>query len=429
MKESVRIGYVGLGRRGTGVLDACFSEMPDVELVALCDVDTARMDNAQALLARKNRPAAALYTDYREMLRREKLDAVIIMTGWNQRLNIAMDAMEAGIPTGIEVGCAYDLTECWNLVDTYERTGTPVMMLENCCYGRREMAVLKMARENFFGDIVLCTGGYLHDLRREDLLHKNEDGIYEVNHYRMAEYVHRNCEQYPTHELGPISKVLRLNRGNRMLRLRSIPSAAKSLAEFSREQLPADHPYYNAKVLQGDIITTIIDCAGGEQIILTLDTTLPRAYYSRNFGVRGTKGLVEEVKTGVATYFRDGDEHVFNNEKEWLDENDHPLHKEYKNSPRGGHGGMDWLVMRAFVESVKKNIAPPIDVYDTALWLSIAPLSEMSIAQDGAPVAVPDFTRGKWFCREAPISWKFGLDTVCEDPDTPIFPEESGTNP
>ena len=84
---------------------------------------------------------------------------------------------------------------------------------------------------------------------------------------------------------------------------------------------------------------------------------------------------------------------------------------------------MDWLVVRAFVESVKNGTQTPIDVYDTAAWLAIGPLSEMSLANGSTAVAVPDFTRGRWFHREPPVQSKYSLDGVVDDPDTPIFPE------
>ena len=427
MKETVKLGYVGLGRRGFGMFDTCFTEMADVQIVAICDLDPAKLEKGAACLKEKGRPAPDMYTDYHDMLKDPSIDGVVIMTGWNDRLQCAMDCMEAGKYTTIEVGCAYDLSECYKLIEVYERTKTPIMMLENCCYGRREMCAIRMNEEGLFGEIVLCSGGYHHDLCSEDLLKKNEDGTYDVNHYRMDEYVNRNCDQYPTHELGPISKLLKINRGNRMLSLRSIPSASKGLKTYIRDHLPEDHPYYNAKIKQSDFITTIIDCAGGEQIILTLDTTLPRSNYSRQFTVRGTKGMCQEAVGHVCTYFLDGMTpgragNHFNNEEKWFKTHDHPLHTEYLSQTRSGHGGIDWLVVRAFVESVKRGIEPPIDAYDTALWLAIAPLSEASIARGGAPVEVPDFTKGKWFRREPAIPWKYSLDVVCEDSDTPIVP-------
>jgi hypothetical protein len=53
-------------------------------------------------------------------------------------------------------------------------------------------------------------------------------------------------------------------------------------------------------------------------------------------------------------------------------------------------------VIRAFIEAIKNKTAPPIDVYDAAVWSAISPLSELSIARGSSPVEIPDFTRGKW---------------------------------
>ena len=420
----VRLCYVGLGRRGFGMLDHCFSEMRDVEIVAVCDLIPEKIERAVAMLTGKGRPAPAVFTDAVGMLRAVDADAVVIMTDWSTHLPLAAEAMRAGKYTAIEVGCAYDLSECFALADLYEKTHAPLMMLENCCYGRREMMALRMAREGMFGEIVHCAGGYHHYLNDAELFLRRADGKVDTDHYRVYDYAARCAEQYPTHELGPISKILKINRGNRMLSLSSFASKACGLTDFMKDRVPADHPLAGARFRQGDIVNTVITCAGGETILLTLDTTLPRAYYSRGFTVRGTKGMCAESSGKVATWFLDGmEEGVFNNEQETFARYDHPLHREYSAlGERGGHGGMDWLVVRAFIESVKTQTAPPIDVYDTLSWLAIAPLSEQSIALGGAPVAVPDFTRGRWMRREPAAAGKYSLDLVIEDPDTPIFP-------
>ena len=399
--------------------------MADLEITAICDLSFEKLNRATKLLEEKGRPSPARYTDYHAMLREADLDAVVIMTGWNDRLSYAMDAMEAGKYTAIKVGCAYDISECYALVETFERTGSPVMMLENCCYGRREMAALRMAKEGLFGEIVQCSGGYYHYLNNCELFLKKDDGTVDANHYRLEEYVRRNCDQYPTHELGPISKVLNINRGNRMLSLRSFTTKSVGLETYIREHVPEGHPHHGVKFRQGDIVTPLIECAGGEQIQLVLDTTLPRAFYSRGFTVRGTKGMCVESAECACTFYTEGmpeGEAAFNNEMEWYKEHDHPLHAEYATQVRGGHGGMDLLVTRAFVESVKHGTQTPIDVYDTAAWLAIAPLSEASIAGGSIPVPVPDFTKGKWFRREPAVSGKYSLDAICSDPDTPIYP-------
>ena len=424
MKKTVNIGYIGLGRRGMAMFKNCFSEMGDVNISWICDVNEERMNEAVEMLKEKGRPAPKLTRDYRDMLADKDVDAVIVMTGWNMHVKCAIDSLRAGKYTAIEVGCAYDISECYELLQAYESTHAPLMMLENACYGRREMMAIRMVREGLFGEIVHCEGGYQHYLNDVELFKKNEDGSIDTAHYRLAEYAHRNAEQYPTHEFGPLSKLLRINRGNRILKLSSFASKARGIKAYMEANVPKDHPFTGVDFKQGDIVTTVITCAGGETVVLTLDTTLPRFEYSRHFTVRGTEGMCEESAADVCTFHVEGitKEGVFNNEKEMFEKYDHPLHKEYvKLGGRGGHGGLDWLVSRAFIESVKNGTDTPIDVYDTLTWLAIGPLSEQSIALGGAPVSMPDFTCGKWLNREPVVNSKYCLDEVIEDSETSIF--------
>lgn len=417
MKEKIKIGYIGLGRRGTWVLEKCVSDMKDVEITAICDEYVPHMENANEIITKKGLPSPIMTTDYHDILNNPDIDAVFIMTCWEGRSALAVESMKAGKYTAIEVGCAFDLGECYELVDTYEKTGVPLMMLENCCYGRREMMALNVVRQGLFGDVVHCAGGYHHNLPECELFKDIDD---EYKHYRLDSYIKRNCEQYPTHELGPIAKVLNINRGNKMLTLSSFASRGGGLKQAAKTILGENSPYANMDYKQGDIITTVITCAGGETIHLCLDTTAPRPYYSRNFTVRGTKGMYTEERKVM--YFEGMEEEIENNEEEMYEKYDHPLHKEYVSlGEKEGHGGMDWLVCRAFVEAVKNGTNTPIDAYDTASWMAIAPLSEASIAKGGAPVEVPDFTRGKWLNRESVVKCKYCLDEICVDENTPIY--------
>ena len=410
-KEKIRLGYIGLGRRGKAVLHGCIAHMDDVEVVALCDLSTSRLEECRQILLENGKPEPILTTDYKDILNNPEIDAVMIMIWWRGRPQMAMEAMRAGKYTGIEVGCADTLEECFDLVATYEQTGVPVMMLENACYGRRELMVLNMVKQGLFGELVHCTGGYMHYLNDVELF--ANIGKEEIPHYRIAHYRDENRENYPTHDLGPISKVLNINRGNRMVSLSSFATKSVALKAYARHHLGEDSEYANWDYKQGDIVNTVITCAGGETILLTLDTTLPRAYYSRNFSVRGTLGMSNE--DGHVVFLEGMEEGVRDNEQEMYAKYDHPIHSSLSGEElRGGHGGLDWLCCRAFVEAVKLGIEPPIDAYDTAAWMAIGPLSERSIAEGGAPVEFPDFTHGKWQNREAAAEYKYALDTVCD---------------
>ena len=414
MKTQITVGYIGGGRRGSGVLRECFSQMKDVRIKYICDLFPDRVTLGLETVQDKGGYTPIGTQDYHDILNDPEVDAVIIMTGWSGRPALAIESMRAGKYTAIEVGCADTLEECYDLVRTYEETGVPVMMLENCCYGRREMMLYNIVSQGLFGEIVHCTGGYMHYLNNFGLF--KDIGV----HYRLPHYIARNRENYPTHELGPISKLLKINRGNRLLTLSSFASKSRGLRQYAADTLGEDHELAHTDFKQGDIVTTVLSCAGGETVVLTLDTTLPRAYYSRNIGVRGTKGMSYEDTRVV---FLEGmEEKVRDNEAEFFEKYDHPLHREYESmGTRGGHGGMDWLVCRAFVESVKAGIDTPIDAYDTATWLAIGPLSEQSIAQGGKPLEIPDFTHGLWQTDRPILRGKYCLDEVCEDGSIPIF--------
>lgn len=411
MKETIKIGYIGLGRRGSGILRRSLCHMEDVQILYLCDTEDVRLERNCEEVVKAKGYAPKLIHDYREILRDPEVDAVFIMTGWSGRPQLAMESMRAGKYTAIEVGCADNLQECWDLIDTYEQTGVPVMMLENACYGRRELMSQQMKKLGAFGEIVHCTGAYAHYLNEVELF-KDIDTT-ERKHYRLDEYIRRNRENYPTHDLGPISKVLSLNRGNKMTSLVSVASKSRGLRQYAKDHLGEDSYYANIDYKQGDIVNTLISCEKGETILLTLDTTLPRAYYSRNYSVRGTKAMISEARKVV--YLEGMEEGAHNNEADFYDRFDHPIYKKYDvENLSGGHGGMDWLCCRGFIESVKRGIQTPIDAYDTALWLSIGPLSEESI-RTGEAVLVPDFTRGKWQNPPEPIQTLYCLDDVVEE--------------
>jgi len=414
MKEKIKVGVIGAGQRGKPIIQNAILEMKDVEVVIVCDFYEERIKEIQTYAREKHNLDIIGTQNYKDILAMKEIDAVVMLGSWRQHTQIAIESMRAGKYVGIEVGGAYDISECFQIVDTYEETGMPCMMLENCCYGRAELMALNMVKQGLFGEIVHCSGGYFHDLRGIDLSGKIE------YHYRINEYKSRNCENYPTHELGPIAKILGINRGNKMLYLSSMASKAAGLEDYYRRNLDENDCLRKTKFLQGDIVSTNIKCLDGTTIQLTLDTTLPRPYYSRGFTVRGTRGMYSEERK---TVFLDGmKEGIESNIDEFFDKYDHPLHAEYVElGEKEGHGGMDWLVFRAFFESVKRGINTPIDAYDTAAWMAITPLSEQSIAQGGALVDIPDFTRGKWLDREPIVEGKYCLDKICEDRETLIY--------
>lgn len=404
MENKIKLAVIGVGCRGLSMLKNVITIIEDFEITAICDLYQDRVDAAIKLVTEKNGKTPYGSTDYKEILKRDDVDAVYVASSWESHVEIAIAAQKAGKTTALEVGGAYSCEELWELVKAHEETQTPFMLMENCCYNDNELFATAAVRAGVLGRVVHCSGAYGHDLRNEIATGNIK------RHYRLRNYTARNAENYPTHELGPISRLLNINRGNRMVSLVSVASGA-----FGMEQYIKDHPELvekdptlaNRKFNQGDIVNTIITCQNGETIALKLDTTLPRSY-SREFTVKGTKGYYDQTTN---TLFTDGMKEMWKAEK-YLDA--YALNaKEYydlympdvwnkmtEEEKKTGHGGMDGIMFRAFVEAYRAGGEMPIDVYDCASWMCITALSAQSIATGGTPQPIPDFTNGKWVIRE-----------------------------
>ena len=413
-KENIRIGVIGLSGRGSGMLGELL-DVQGVTVPAVCDKYEDRAQNGKKIIKDKAGYDADSYTNYKELLARNDIDAVMISTTWITHARIAIDAMRAGKHAAVEVGGAASIEECWQMVRTSEDTGKFCMLLENCCYDRNEMALFNMIKQNLFGEIVHMEGGYQHDLREEISLGR------ENRHGRLFNFQHRNGELYPTHQLGPISKALSINRGNRFLTLVSMASKSRGLNEWIKENKGEDYDLADYSFNQGDIITTMIKCAGGETIVLTHDCSLPRAY-SRAYRIQGTKGIYMEdgnrihLEGYTENTAEDGWMHSWEDFEKYREKFEHPLWQKYTTEGvHGGHGGMDFLVLNAFAEAVKEDGKPPIDVYDTAAWMAVTCLSEQSIAMGSHRVPVPDFTNGMWIDREPYRRGMYCLEEVCND--------------
>ncbi len=397
----IRVGVVGVGGRGTSLLRLLLLRQ-DVEVNALCDIRPEAVEGAAGMVTESGADAPTGYTngeeDFRNLVIRDDLDAVIIATPWLWHTPVAVAAMRAGKAVGVEVPAAVTLQECWDLVNTSEDTGIPCMILENVCYRRDVMTVLNMVRQGLFGELIHCQGGYQHDLRGIKFQPGAEYGPGATGEavWRTHHSITRNGELYPTHGVGPVSKFLNINTGNRLESLTSTASKARGLHNYIIAEGGEDHPSANVRFRLGDVVTTVIKCANGETVVLSHDTNLPRPY-SLNFRVQGTGGLWMSDNRSIYLEGISPEPHRWEPFSNYQESYDHPLWRRYTAESEGaGHGGMDFFVVHAFVESVKRQVPPPIDVYDAATWSVISSLSEQSVAEGSAPVRFPDFTRGRW---------------------------------
>jgi predicted dehydrogenase len=411
-EQKVRLGFIGVGARGSGHVELALRRA-DVEVVAICDIQQRMIDMTLPLFTKANKQKPQVILDgpygYRKMLENKDIDAVIIATPWEWHTIQCLDAMRAKKYVGCEVITGMTVEECWELVHTSEQTGMPLMMLENVCYRRDVMAVMNMVRQGLFGELVHLQGGYQHDLREVKFnngkdfygggVEFGEKGFSEAQ-WRTQHSVYRNGDLYPTHGIGPLAMMANINRGNRFTQLVSYSTKARGLHDHIVKGGGEAHPNAKINFKLGDVVTTMIRTADDETILLQHDTNLPRPY-SLGFRVQGTNGIWMDVNKSLYIEGKSKESHRWEDAKAWLDQYDHPLWKKYGNDAAGaGHGGMDWFVINAFLEAVKRKVNTPQDVYDAVTWSAITPLSETSIQLGGESVDFPDFTGGKWMYRK-----------------------------
>lgn len=394
--DTVRVAIIGLGMRGAeAVYRLTFIDR--VKIVAVCDVVPEKTDSALATLTKRGFPPADVYTgeeDWKKICERDDVNLVYICTHWDLHTPIAVYAMESGKHVAVEVPAALTIEECWQLVNTAEKTRRHCFQLENCNYDFFEMATLNMAQQGVFGEIVHAEGAYIHDLR---FLNFNDSTGY-WNMWRLKHLEKTDGNTYPTHGLGPICHALNIHRGDRMEYLVSVSSGQFGMTAYAKEKFGDDSEFAKRPYRKGDINISIIKSVKGKTIMLQHDVTSPRPY-SRIHMLSGTKGFAQKWPRRGISLEPDGHRYLSEDRLDsLLKRYEHPIIKEVGEMARmvGGHGGMDFTMDYRLVYCLLNGLPLDMDVYDAAEWSSIIELSRISVENGGTPVKIPDFTRGAW---------------------------------
>ncbi len=392
---TVKIGFIGLGNRGPGAVKRMM-HVEGVEIAAICDKRKSCTDKVQKMIAKNSFPKPAVYTGtedaWKQMCQRDDLDLIYIATPWHLHTPMLVYAMEHGKHAATEVPAATTMKECWQIVKTSERTRKHAVILENCCYDFFEMLTLNMARQGLFGDLIHGEGAYIHPLVG---LKFSKTGYSDM--WRLKQNATRNGNLYPTHGLGPICQCMDINRGDKMEYLTSMASNDFTMNAEAKRRAETDDFYkeFVDQPYRGNMNTTLIRTNKGRTIMVQHDVSSPRPY-SRIHMLSGTKAFAHKWPKA----------HIALGHSAVSDEKMKELEKQY--SPEivtrigamarkvGGHGGMDFLMDWALINSLRNGLPVDMDCYDAALWSCITPLSIKSIANRSSSVNIPDFTRGNW---------------------------------
>lgn len=379
--ECVRIGFIGLGVRAKRAVHRIM-HIEGCQVTALCDLIQENIDEANAIIAEARGESAICFTGkegWKELCCSKSIDLVYICTDWSSHAEIAVYAMQQGKHVATEVPAATTVSDCWRLVDTAEATHRHCIMLENCCYDEFELCVLNMAQKGMLGNIIHAEGSYIHDLRERIVT--NENGERKWSNWQVEFMSNHNGNPYPTHGLGPVALAMGINRGDRM---KSIVSCSSSPTESG--------------ALRGNMNSSIITTEMGRTILVQHCITLPRPY-SRTFLISGTEGFAQKYPIQSFAFAPDSDNLITDNEcVQIMEKMRHPFVTEYKQ--RGtelcGRRWIDYAMDCRLIHCLRNGLPLDMNVYDAALWSSLVELTDISANNGGAPVEIPDFTRGKW---------------------------------
>ena len=401
--ETVRVGFIGLGMRGPDAVRR-FTHIPGVEIVALCDLHTDRVERTQKILENAGFPEAASYSgeeeSWKELCDRDDIDLVYIATDWKRHADMMIYAMEQGKHVACEVPAAMTMEEIWAVIETAERTQKHCMQLENCVYDFFELTTLNMAQQGVFGEVLYAEGAYIHQL--EDFWNS-----YEAD-WRLEYNKNHRGDVYATHGMGPACQLLDIHRGDKMNYLVAMDGKPVSIPNYLREVRGEEVVDFK----NGQNTMTMIKTEKGKTIHIQHDVASPRPY-SRMYQLTGTKGFANkypiqgyalqgsELDNDVAPNHENLNAHSFVPEevkKALMEKYKHPIHIELEEKAKqvGGHGGMDFIMDYRLIYCLQNGLPLDMDVYDLAEWCCLAPLTALSLENNSAPVIIPDFTRGGW---------------------------------
>jgi hypothetical protein len=366
-------------------------------ITAICDVQQIKVDAAIEELKKSGhgqnpKVYAGTLDIWKEMIKRDDIDLVIISTPWEDHTPMCVLSMQHNKHVAVEVPAAYTFEDTWKLVNTAEETQRHCMMMENVCYGDEELWLLNMAQQGVLGTLTYAECAYIHNLR--ELLFSKD---YYYNMWRIRHHMTRDGNHYPTHGLGPVAQYMNINRGDSFQSLVSMSSLQVSLDEYSKQVESSNEFFNKSGYKHGDMNNSLVKTANGKMILVQHDVVTPRPYNRIN-ALAGTKGYHEGYPSRIS---------LADKGHKWLDEADHnQLIEKYKHplwdklkagiEKYGGHGGMDFVMIYRLIDSLNNGWFLDQDVYDAASWSVVIPLSTLSIELGSTPLKFPDFTRGRW---------------------------------
>jgi len=283
----------------------------------------------------------------------------------------AVAALERDIHVLSEVTAAVNLDQCAELVRAARRSKARYMMAENYVFLKSVVLINEIVKAGLFGDLYYAEGEYIHDAK---CLFQNPDG---TPTWRGEWQIGHNGVTYGTHSLGPCLLWL----GERVASVSCLGSGVHTMPENRME----------------DSVVMLCKTEHGHLVRIRQDLVSNRPHCMSYYALQGTKGCYESPRAPDEDHriwladYHAGEPNTWHSLWEFEEEFLPATYRELERSATGtGHDGGDFFEVHSFIQSVRNDTSPPIDVYTALDWTLPGLVSEQSIEAGGVPITVPD---------------------------------------
>ena len=363
--KKIKMGIAGT--RGLSTLMG-LKNNPDVEISAMCDLDESHLKEA----AEKIGGDIKTYRVFEDMLESD-IDAVIIATPMQCHVPQAIAALEAGKHVMCEVTAGVSMDELFWLTECVEKYGKIYMYAENYIYAPKVQQVKEMVKQGVFGVPYYAEGMYIHNIGDLFVYPNGKTS------WRSFWQCGKRGNFYPTHSIGP---AMQWFPGERITEISTFSPGV----------------YNDLGLKQDSGTTTMCRTDKGKLINIRVDCMSPRPHNMDCYHLQGTNGCFFS-KTNDDDYDKVsfiGEESPFYNMK-WKKLSDYEMYlpDRYKNATeeqkKAGHNGGDFFIVDDFINAIKTNTQPELDVYKACEWTAVGLLSSLSVTNGSKTLKVPEF--------------------------------------
>lgn len=164
--DRIVIGHIGVGGQGMAHVRQIktHSGENNIAQVAVCDVWKKRIEGSKAFIEKDNAGAKVEgYDDYRKVLDRKDIDAVVVATVDHWHTKISVDALNSGKHVYVEKPMTRYLEEAFEIYDTVKKTGRKLQVGSQGCSDAKWHKAAELIRAGKIGQLVLGQGSYMRN--------------------------------------------------------------------------------------------------------------------------------------------------------------------------------------------------------------------------------------------------------------------------